>query len=176
MTRRADRWLFLILHRLALPVSIGVRDAVLRPLLTPASPARSCDRAFRPFKRALLAGANDGPQAAWQVSPDKNVVCRCTSSSFTCAVVWERLRDVVLTRLTSPALYDVSVRSLAALVRRRPGGEQQTRRLRTSSQASSPRPVARAQLPSPRTLTIGAIIWYADLLESPSLVHGTFTR
>jgi hypothetical protein len=31
-------------------------------------------------------------------------------------------------------------------------------------------------LPSPRTLSIGAIIWYTDLLETPSLVHGTFTR
>ncbi len=38
-------------------------------------------------------------------------------SSLLFIVRWERLRDVVLTRLTEPALYDVSVRSLAALVR-----------------------------------------------------------
>jgi hypothetical protein len=51
-----------------------------------------------------------------QACPDKNVICRCTSSSFTCLADWERLCDVVLTRLARPALYDVSVRNLAALV------------------------------------------------------------
>ena len=30
-----------------------------------------------------------------QVSPDKSVMFRCTSSPFTKSVVWERLRDVV---------------------------------------------------------------------------------
>jgi hypothetical protein len=35
-------------------------------------------------------------------------------------LIWERLRDVVLTRLTDPALYNVSVRSLAALTRMLP--------------------------------------------------------
>jgi len=37
-----------------------------------------------------------------------------------------------------------------------------------------PRTVARAQLPSPRTLSIGAVIWYTDLLETPSLAQGTY--
>ena len=100
---------------------------------------------------------------------------RRTSSSFTKSVVWERLRDVVLTRLADPALYDVSVRSLAALTRICPGGDKQTRRLRTYSQASSPRSVALPQLPSSSTLSIGAIIWYTDPLETPSFVQGTFT-
>ncbi|MFT5524594.1 MAG: hypothetical protein ACI9HK_002549 [Pirellulaceae bacterium] len=100
---------------------------------------------------------------------------RCASSPFTKLVVWERLRDVVLTRLANPALYDVSVRSLAALTRTSPGGDKQTRRLRTYSQASSPRSVTLPQLPSSSTLPIGAIIWYTDRLEAPSLVQGTFT-
>ena len=74
------------------------------------------------------------------------------------------------------ALYDASVRNLAALTRRDPGGELiQTRRLRISSQASSPRSVKLPQLPSSGTLSIGAIIWYADLLETLKLVQGTFT-
>jgi hypothetical protein len=38
-----------------------------------------------------------------QISPDKNVIFRCASSSFTFSVEGERLRDVVLTRLTEPA-------------------------------------------------------------------------
>ena len=61
---------------------------------------------------------------------------RCTSSSFTKSVFWERLRDVVLTRLADPALYDVSVRSLAALTRMRPAAKT-GRYLRTHSQAST---------------------------------------
>ena len=124
--------------------------------------------AFLAFRRALLLGAI-------QVSPDKSVICRCTIWPFTCAVVWERLRDVVRTRLATPALHDVSVRSLAALVRMRPTA-MSGRHLRTHSQASFPRLVTLPQLPSCRTLPIGAIIWYTDLLETPSLVHGTLTR
>ncbi len=148
---RVDRRLLLVLHRLVLPVSIGLRGSVLRPLLAPASPAMDCSTAFQPFRQALLVGANDDSQAVWQVSPDKSVMLRCTSSPFTKSVVWERLRDVVLTRLTNPALYDVSVRSLAALTRMRPAAIP-GRHLRTHSQASSPRSVA---LPRP-TLRVGA--------------------
>ena len=89
---------------------------------------------------------------------------RCTSSPFTKSSAWERLRDVVLTRLPDPALYDVSVRSLAALTRMLPAVTPIEH-----SQASSPRSVALPQLPSSSTLSIGAIIWYIDLLkDSPS--------
>ena len=157
--QRGARWLFLGLHRLVLPVSIGLRGSVLRPLLTPAPPEPAFADPFRAFRQALLLGAATARRPSVQVSPDKNVICRCTSSPFTCVTVWERLCGVVPTRLATPALYDVSVRSLAAL-----------------APASFPRSVARPQLPSPRTLSIGAIIWYTDLLETPSLVHGTFTR
>jgi hypothetical protein len=110
-----------------------------------------------------------------QVSPDKSVIFRCTSSPFTWTVVWERLRDVVVTRLTEPALYDVSVRSLAALTWNASGWGQQTRRLPIHPQASSPRSVALPQLPSSSTLSIGVDIWYTALLETPSLVQGTCT-
>jgi hypothetical protein len=47
------------------------------------------------------------------------------------------------------------------LARRSPGGEYQTRRLRISSQASSPRFVTSPQLPSPRTqFEVRFYIWY----------------
>ena len=134
----------------------------------PVWPAGSCDPAFLAFRQALLLGAR-------QVSPDKSVIGGRTSSSFTCGVVWERLRDVVLTRLSPSAWDDVSVRSLAALVRMRPTAKS-GRCLRTHSQASFLPQVAPEQLPSPRTWSLGAIIWYADLLETPTFVHGTFTR
>ena len=74
-------------------------------------------------------------------------------------------------RLTEPALYDVSVRSLAALVRMRPTTNTLVG-LSTHSQASSPRSVTLTQLPSPSTLPIGDIIWYTDLLEAPKFVQG----
>ena len=78
--------------------------------------------------------------------------------------------------LTSPALYHVSVRDLAALAWTHPGGAEQTRRLRTRSQASFPPPVTRTQLPSSRTSPRRAIIWYNDLrLKVPKLVQGTCT-
>ena len=71
---------------------------------------------------------------------------------------------------------------LAALMRRSPGGDRlQTRRLRTSSQASSPRSVTLAkqaspsQLPSSSTLSIGVIIWYTELLKTSKLIQGTCT-
>jgi hypothetical protein len=134
-----------------------------------------CSPAFQPFRQALLAGANDGPWAAWQVSPDKSVIFRCASSPFTNPTDWERLRDVVVTRLVEPALYGVSVRSLAAWTKMGPGGDEQARRLRTHPQASSPRSVTLPQLPSSRTLPIGVDIWYTALLETPSLVQGTCT-
>jgi len=51
-------------------------------------------------------------------------------------------------RVVEPALYGVSVRSLAALVGMRPTAKS-GRLLRTHSQASSPRSVALPQLPSP---------------------------
>ena len=156
---RGERWLFLGLHRLVLPVSIGLRGSVLRPLLTPAPPEPAFAGPFLAFRQALLLGAATARRPSVQVSPDKNVICRCTSSPFTYVTIWERLCGVVPTRLATPALYDVSVRSLVALV-----------------PASFPRSVARPQLPSPCTLSIGAIIWSADLLETPSLVHGTLTR
>ena len=97
---------------------------------------------------------------------------RCTSSPFTKSVVWERLRDVVLTRLADPALYDVSVRSLAVLTRIGPGGDKQTRRLRTHSQASSPRSVALPQLPSSSTSPSEQIIWYTALQKFPVSYRG----
>ena len=56
-----------------------------------------------------------------------------------------------------------------------PGGDKQTRRLPMHPQASSPRSVALPQLPSSSTLPIGVDIWYTVLLETPSLVQGTFT-
>ena len=111
-----------------------------------------------------------------QVSPDKNVMLRRASSSFTCPTDWVRLCDVVLTRLVEPALYDVSVRSLAALTWMHPGGDRQTRRLPIHPQASSPRSVTLPQLPSSSALSIGVDIWYTVLLKTPSLAHGTFTR
>ena len=43
------------------------------------------------------------------------------------------------------------------------------------SQASFPPTVARTQLLSPCALPIGGVIWYADLLETPSLAQGTLT-
>ena len=110
-----------------------------------------------------------------QISPDKNVIFRCASSPFTNPTDWERLRDVVVTRLVEPGLYDVSVRSLAALTWMHPGGDNQTRRLPIHPQASSPRSVALPQLPSYSTLPIGVDIWYTVLLETPSFVQGTCT-
>ena len=135
----------------------------------------SCLTAFRVFKQALLVGATPGLDQAVQTSPDKSVMLGCTSSSFTNPTDWGRLRDVVLARLVESALYEVSVRSLTALTRSRPGGDRQTRRLRTRSQASSPPPVAQRQLPSSRTSLSKAVIWYTDPLEVSSLVQGTFT-
>ena len=67
------------------------------------------------FGQALIDGATMTRMPSMQTSPDKNVSCPCTSSSFTWATVWERLRDDWLTRLVAPALYDISVRSLAGL-------------------------------------------------------------
>jgi hypothetical protein len=55
------------------------------------------------------------------------------------------------------------------------GGDGASDYFRTHSQASSPRWVTLPQLPSPRTFSIGAIIWYTDLLETPSLIQGTCT-
>ncbi len=55
-------------------------------------------------------------------------------------------------RLTSPALYHVSVRSLAVL-----------------APASSPTPGAAVQVPSPPALSIEALIWYPELPETYSL-------
>jgi hypothetical protein len=69
---------------------------------------------------------------------------------------WEWLCDVVLTRPTGPALYDISVRNLAGL-----------------ATASFPPTVARTQLPSPSALSIGVVIWYIELVETPSLAQGT---
>ena len=54
-------------------------------------------------------------------------------------------------------------------------GPQETENSRTSSQASSPPRIAPTQLPSSRALPIGVIIWYIDLLETPSLTQGTST-
>ncbi len=143
---------------------VGVRSSVLRPRLTSAAPAAVFTIAFRVFRQALLIGAATARMPSLQVSPDKSVMLRCTSSPFTWSVFWERLRDVVLTRLADPALYDVSVRSLAAWTRMRPAAKT-GRHLRTHSQASSPRSVALPQLPSSSTLSIGVDIWYAVLLE-----------
>ena len=53
-----------------------------------------------------------------RISLDKTYGFRCTSSRFTNADERRRLRDGWLTRLSAPALYQVSVRSLAALRRR----------------------------------------------------------
>ncbi len=39
--------------------------------------------------------------------------------------------------------------------------------------ASFPPTVARTQLPSPSALSIGVVIWYTELLETPSLAQGT---
>ncbi len=50
---------------------------------------------------------------------------------------------------------------------RRADGSLQTRRLPIHSQASFPRSVTLAQLPSPRACSLGAVIWYTDLLEIP---------
>ena len=86
--------------------------------------------------------------------------------------MWVRLCDDWLTRLTEPALYDVSVRNLAALVRVRLATVL-CQLTDLHSQASSPRSVALTQLPSPSTLSIRDIIWYTDLLETPRLVQGT---
>jgi len=100
---------------------------------------------------------------------------RCTSSPFTNEVAWDGFARDGAARLTSPALYGVSVRNLAALTMVGPGGVKQTRRLRTHTQASSPRSVTSPQLPSSSTLSIGRFIWYTEFLETPSLVQGTFT-
>jgi hypothetical protein len=59
--------------------------------------------------------ASPTPRYVGQPSPDKSVNCPCASSSFTLLPCWERLRDAWPTRLGNPALYDVSVRSLAGL-------------------------------------------------------------
>jgi hypothetical protein len=96
-SRRAVRWLLLVLRRSVLPVRIGSAASVLRPLLTSASPTTACTAGFQAFGQALLPGAG-------QISPDKNVICRRASSCFTCEAVWERLRGVVPTRLAAPAL------------------------------------------------------------------------
>ena len=149
--------LFLVLHRLVLPVSIGIRVSVLRPRLTSAPPAEAFAAAFRPFEQALLVGATTAREPSEQISPDKNVVCRRASSPFTCVVDRERLRSVVPARLTAPAWYGVSVRNLATLVRMRLTTIVPVS-FTTHSQASSPRRVASTQLPSPRALPIGVFI------------------
>jgi len=78
-------------------------------------PASSCDDAFQTFRQALLSGANDDSRVILQVSPDKNVIFRCTSSPFTWTGVWERLRDDWLTRLPEPARPTLRVGALTFL-------------------------------------------------------------
>ncbi len=119
-----------------------------------------------------LVGATLGRGQAMQTSPDKRVMLRCTSSSFTWAVDWNGFARDGPARLTAPALYDVSVRNLAALTRTCPGGDKQTRRLRTRSQASSPRSIARPQLPSSSTCLSRSIIWYTDIRKIPVSYRG----
>jgi hypothetical protein len=92
----------------------------------PSRRSLACDRRY--YDRCCLLTARHGsphvalafassatPRYAGQPSPDKNVNCPCTSSSFTWLPCWERLRDAWPTRLGNPAFYDVSVRSLAGL-------------------------------------------------------------
>ena len=159
---RVSQWLLLVLHRSVLPVSVGIGSSVLRPRLTSAPPGSAFTDPFQGFGQALLAGATLGLDQAMQISPDKSVMLRCTSASFTCAVDWGRLRTDGRACLTEPALYDVSVRRLAALTWMHPGGDMQTRRLPIHPQASSPRSVTLPQLPSSSTSLSSVVIWYTD--------------
>jgi len=78
--------------------------SVLRPLLNSAPPDSACAGPFQAFGQALLPGATTARRPPGQISPDKSVICRRASSCFTNAVDRERLRGVVPTRLTAPAL------------------------------------------------------------------------
>ena len=132
----------------------------------------TCVNAFQGFGQALLAGATCGLDHTMQISPDKNVMFRCTSSPFTCVVVWNGFARDGAARLTTPALYGVSVRNLTALMGSRLGGVEQTQRLRTRSQASLPRSVTLAQLPSSSTCLSTVVIWYTEFLKVPVSYRG----
>jgi hypothetical protein len=93
-----------------------------------------------------------------QLSLDKTIDFRCTSSRFTNAVERRRLRDGRLACLPAPALYRVSVRSLAALRR----GFLPT--------VSHPPAVAGLSYFFDRSHS-----WYTAYLKTFVLVQGTFT-
>ncbi len=80
-----------------------------------------------------------------------------------------------LAHRSRPALYQVSVRSLAALMGRRLGGKSQTQRLRTPSRASFPRLVTLPQLPSPRVVLLKRSFGILPFQKGLVLVQGTCT-
>ncbi len=166
------RRFFLVLHRSILRVVIGSDRSLLRSLLTPASPESVFTDPFHAFRQALLAGASTTRKSSMQVSPDKSMNLLCASSPFTKSIHRVRLCSVWPTRpLTRPSrtfLYVTSQIWWECDRRRRSG-----RYLRTHSQASSPRSVALAQLPSPSACSLEAVIWYTDLLEIPYYTQGT---
>ena len=129
----------------------GLRGSVLRPLL-PTGIARV---AFAIKLRLSAQGLL--PDTGLQSSQDKTINFRCASSRFTNADERKRFRDGWLTHLSPPALYQVSVRNLAALTRMSLTTVlcQLTER---HSQASFPRSITLPQLPSSSTLSIGVTV------------------
>jgi len=107
---RDARDTYLLVSLSALSVSIGLGGSVLRPLLTSVRAVQGYPRPPRPFGQALLT------HYASQISPNKDVNFRCTSSPSTLESVGNGF--AVHGQLTSGSLwasYGVSVRSLAAL-------------------------------------------------------------
>ena len=99
-----------------------------------------------------------------QISPNKNVNFRCTSSPSTLESVGTFRCPRAAHLRISLGLYGVSVRSLAALA--------DWVASPTHSQASSPRLVALPQLPSPRTLSIGVTFGILPSLRFPFSYRG----
>ena len=96
-----------------------------------------------------------------QISPNKNVNFRRTSSPSTRRPLGIGFARPRAAHLGTPSLNDVSVRSLAALVP-----------VSFPRSVPLPRPTSGRCPLSPRTLSIGEIIWYADLLETPNSYTG----
>ena len=95
--------------------------SVLRPRLTPALPAADCSVAFPPFQASLTRPSKQPPAGRLAGLPGyTRDVSLHRLVIYLSDRLWERLCEVVLTRLVDPALDDVSVRSLAASVRMRP--------------------------------------------------------
>ena len=108
-----------------------------------------------------------------RISQDKTYGFRCASSRFTNADERRRFREVWLTHLSTPALYRVSVRNLAALTR-----------MRLTTILCQLTDTFAGFLPTVRYLPAVALVsylidrshsWYPAYLKIFVLVQGTYT-